>query len=444
MRDVVPPLLPAHLRPRPVQPLVDRDQSCPVVYDLERALLVEVPDELQQHVLQALESGNPDDSLIAWLLAEDLLTSEDRPEPALPDLPWRAPPPASGLDGVWLSEDEVHCLPAPGGEESTLAACEALLAGTERGSRFVLHVSAAGELAEARTLRRLIAAAERLGRRYGRPVAVELTADAVGVGEPLARYLADHDLTVRLVGGSNATVGRLLARLGDRLTLCALLDTGDQLADLWHRAAALGVRRLHATKVVDRPFGGIAAIDAELRQYRRDLFTVADETFEALAQGRPPQPLYEPLVRVVRRHLSGRAAAFGAGGSAGYFGLLADGAVYPLLAPFVSLAGETMRNDFPAQASAADDEPAASCDACWARRLCTRSRYAVADPGPFRPEPAPDRCEFWRAEVEVGLLLYHRLEQADPNTFLGLATGREDAPFFDPYAVATREDLEIC
>lgn len=443
MRDAVLPVLPASRRLRPVQPLYDRDHTCPVVYDLERGMLLEVPVELQAHVAPALEGGDPDDALIAWLADEDLLTAEDRSETAPPDLPWQVPLPPSGLGGVWLSEDEVHCLPAPGGEDSTLAAFEALLGGTERGSRFVLHLLAAGELARPRALRRTVAGAERLGRRYGRQVALELTTDGAGLGDPMARFLADHDLTVRLVGDAVPTIERLLARLGDRLTLCALLDTGDRLADLWHRAAALGVRRLHATKVVDRPFGGITLVDAELRQYRRDLFAIADETFDALAEGRPPRPFYEPLTRVVRRHLSGRPAAFGAGGSAGYYGLLAGGAVFPLLAPFASLAGEAPRDGWTAPV-ADDEEPAGACDACWGRRLCARSRFAVAHPGPFRPEPAADRCEFWRAEVEVGLLLYHRLEQADPQAFLGLAAGRDDAPFFDPYTLSRRQGLEVC
>ena len=437
--DAVFAVLPAGLRLRMVQPLVDRDQSCPLVYDLERALLLRVPDELQFHVALALEGGNLDDDLVAWLAGEDLLTYDDPPWPPAGDAPWEAPlPVGDGLGSVWFAEDEVHCHPAPGGEGSTLGAVESLLGSTERGSRLVLHLIAAGGLATPEALCEVITRAERLGRRYGRRVALELTTDGCGLGGPMVRFLADHDLAVRLTSDSAEIVARLLAVLPDRLTLCALLDTGDRLADLWQTAAGLGVRRLHATKVADRPFGGTALVDAELRQYRRDLFAVADETFLALAAGRPPRPLFEPLARVVRRHLSGRPAAVGGGGSAGYFGLVARHGLFPLLAPLPRPAEAV------APAGGDEPEPLDSCETCWGRRLCARSRYAIADPGPFRPPPRADRCEFWRAEVEVGLLLYHRLEQADPATFLGLVEGRADTPFFDAYALPGIGGLKTC
>jgi hypothetical protein len=431
--DAVHAVLPAGLRLRMVQPLVDRDHACPLLYDLERALLLAVPEELQFHVHLALEGGNLDDDLVGWLAGADLLTYDDAPEPPAGDSPWQAPLVAGrGLASVWFAEDEVHCHPGPGSEGSTLGAVEALL-DVDRGSRFVVHLVAEGSLGQAAVLRQVVRRARQLGRRSGRRVSLELTTDGRGLTAPMIRFLADHDLTLRLTGDSPALIERLVAALRDRLTLCALLDTGDHLSDLWRKACGLGVRRLHATKIADRPFGGTAVIDAELRQYRRDLFAVADEMFAALESGGPPRPLYEPLARVVRRHLSGRPAAVGNGGSAGYFGLVAGGGLVPMLAPL------------PERAEQADDvEPMGSCDSCWARRLCARSRYAIADPGPFRPAPRADRCEFWRAEVEVGLLLYSRLEQADPATFLGLAEGRADTPFFDPYAIPAGDGLKTC
>lgn len=432
--DAVFAVLPAGLRLRMVQPLVDRDQACPLVYDLERAQLLPVPDELQFHVALALEGGNLDDALVAWLAGEDLLTYDDPPRPPAGDVPWESPLPiGDGLGSVWFAEDEVHCHPAPGSESSTLGAVESLLGSTERGSRLVLHLVAAGGLGRARALGQVMVRAERLGRRYGRRVTLELTTDGGALDDPMLRFLADHDVAVRLTDRSAAMIARLLAVLPDRLTLCALLDTGDSLADLWQAAGSLGVPRLHATKVVDRPFGGTAVVDAELRQYRRDLFAVADATFVALAEGRTPRPLFEPLARVVRRHLSGRPAAVGGGGSAGYFGLVARHGLFPLLAPLPERAEAAGAGAV--AASLDEPEPLDSCEACWGRRLCARSRYAIADPGPFRPAPRADRCELWRAEVEVGLLLYHRLEQADPATFLGLAEGGADAPFFDAYAL---------
>lgn len=447
MKDAVFAVLPAGLRLRMVQPLVDRDQSCPQLYDLERALLLAVPEELQFHAALALEGGNLDDDLVAWLAGEDLLTYDDPPQRPAGDGPWQSPlPPGNGLGSVWFAEDEVHCHPGPGGEDSTLGAVEALLGGNARGARFVVHLVAEGELGRPSVLRQVIRRAERLGRHHGRRVSLELTTDGRGLSAPMVRFLADHDLAVRLTGGSPELIERLVAHLPDRLTLCAMLDTGDRLSDLWQKAGGLGVRRLHATKIADRPFGGTALVDAELRQYRRDLFAVADDTFAALADRRPPRPLYEPLARVVRRHLSGRPAAVGGGGSAGYFGLVAGGGLVPMLAPLPHRTESAAGGGSAGSGPAGGDELEAmdSCESCWGRRLCARSRYAIADPGPFRPPPRADRCEFWRAEVEVGLLLYSRLEQADPSSFLGLAEGGADAPFFDPYAVPAGDGLKTC
>lgn len=447
MKDAVFAVLPAGLRQRMVQPLVDRDQSCPLLYDLERTLLLAVPEELQFHAALALDGGNLDDDLFAWLTGEDLLTYDDPPRPPAGDAPWQSPlPSGNGVGSVWFAEDEVHCHPGPGGEDSTLGAVEALLGGSARGSRFVVHLVAEGSLGQASVLRQVVRRAERLGRHYGRRVSLELTTDGRGLSRPMVRFLADHDVAVRLTGGSPELIERLVACLPDRLTLCAMLDTGDRLSDLWRQAGGLGVRRLHATKIADRPFGGTAVIDAELRQYRRDLFEVADDTFAALADRRPPWPLYEPLARVVRRHLSGRPAAVGGGGSAGYFGLVAGGGLVPMLAPLPQVTGRAAGSERSGGEAGGGEElePLDSCESCWGRRLCARSRYAIADPGPYRPVPRADRCEFWRAEVEVGLLLYSRLEKADPSTFLGLAEGGADAPFFDPYAVPAADGLKTC
>ena len=47
-----------------------------MIYDLERAAVLEVPEELQLHVALALETGDPDDDLLSWLVGEDLITAE--------------------------------------------------------------------------------------------------------------------------------------------------------------------------------------------------------------------------------------------------------------------------------------------------------------------------------------------------------------------------------
>src|SRR5947208_6658666 len=64
--------MPGALRLRALHPLIEGDGSCGLIYDLERAAVVEVPEELQFHVAPALETGDLDEALLGWLVNEDL------------------------------------------------------------------------------------------------------------------------------------------------------------------------------------------------------------------------------------------------------------------------------------------------------------------------------------------------------------------------------------
>ena len=68
--------MPGALRWRALHPLIDDDGTCSRIYDLERAAVLEVPEELRLHVALALETGDPDDDLLSWLVREDLITME--------------------------------------------------------------------------------------------------------------------------------------------------------------------------------------------------------------------------------------------------------------------------------------------------------------------------------------------------------------------------------
>src|SRR3954454_20125849 len=68
--------MPGALRLRALHPLIEGDGSCSLIYDLERAAVVEVPEELQFHIAPALETGDLDEGVLGWLTNEDLLTSE--------------------------------------------------------------------------------------------------------------------------------------------------------------------------------------------------------------------------------------------------------------------------------------------------------------------------------------------------------------------------------
>ena len=68
--------MPGALRWREMYPLIDGDGSCSLIYDLERAAVLEVPEDLRFYVAPALETGDLDDGLLSWLVQEDLLTAE--------------------------------------------------------------------------------------------------------------------------------------------------------------------------------------------------------------------------------------------------------------------------------------------------------------------------------------------------------------------------------
>ena len=68
--------MPGALRWRAFHPLIDGDGTCSLIYDLERAAVLQVPEELQLHLAPALETGDPDDDLLSWMLGEDLITAE--------------------------------------------------------------------------------------------------------------------------------------------------------------------------------------------------------------------------------------------------------------------------------------------------------------------------------------------------------------------------------
>ena len=49
--------MPGALRLRGLHSLIEENGSCSLIYDLERAAVVEVPEELQFHIATALETG---------------------------------------------------------------------------------------------------------------------------------------------------------------------------------------------------------------------------------------------------------------------------------------------------------------------------------------------------------------------------------------------------
>ncbi|HEX2253735.1 MAG TPA: hypothetical protein VHQ65_10760 [Thermoanaerobaculia bacterium] len=414
--------MPHGSRLRATQPLIDRDGSCPAVYDLERARLVEVPEDFRFHAAQALEAGNLDDALIGWLAAEDLLTYEAPPADAggpAGRASWAALPDSEErrlLGATFVAGKALHCHPPRATEPAlrlvlarrlTEAGCSALVVHLSPGET----VAGAGPLGS--TLRGLRISAELCGAE----ILFRLHCAGAGLEDDLVQLALEQGIELLVPATAPpALVRGLLARLPSQVTLVARLDTGQPLRELWRRARELGAPRLDATKVADAPFAGLAVFEAELREYRRDLFAVADEMLESLAGETAAVPVFEPLARAARRHLAGRGAE-----------LFGGPAEPPLDPPPRALGG------------------LADCSACWAAALCGHGPRNAADGAPHRPAPRADRCELWRAEAEVALLLVLRLEEAGllPT---GVGQGR-GASLPEPFVVPSfwrLDELEPC
>jgi hypothetical protein len=68
--------LPGVSRLRNLVPLWCGKDGCPLLCDVERGTVVAVPLEFQLHLAAALETGDPEEELLGWLMTADLLTTE--------------------------------------------------------------------------------------------------------------------------------------------------------------------------------------------------------------------------------------------------------------------------------------------------------------------------------------------------------------------------------
>lgn len=439
-------LMPGGLRLRTLQPIEDRQGGCPLIYDSERNLLFEVPLEFQLYVAFALDEGELDEALIGWLASEDLMTYEveegggvERSSVSeLADL-------SSGC--VYFLGDQVHGQLRVVSREGAARLLDGLSDRLGSASRVTLHLNA-GDRLEVATLRGLLDEVAHRPELSDRRVDYELTVVPRAVTPELAGILDRHAFRVRarcdgpqsvegvelakaasdcFAGSTEKGLRSLLDRLGDRLTVHAVLRDRARLAYLWDWARELGVKRLHVTK--RSPETDLAGREADLRHFRADLAAVSEEMFHTLQAGYPGL-LYEPMVRVVRRMSEQRTRRQSDAFRSSCLGVVSNGQVLPFYARPEALEVA----DSPREMSAGS--AAGPCSECWGRLLCGRG--ASADPA-LSPVEKLDAgagsCDFWRAEVEAGLLFYHRLREADPDYLLGLVEP-EGTGAFDPFDAA--------
>lgn len=361
--------MPGALRWRALHPLIDDDGVCSLIYDLERAAVLEVPEELQLHVATALETGDPDDALLSWMVGEDLITMDGWLD-WLPD--GQRSTGAGAPEGGEAAHVRIKALP----EEPALRVLELGFRQAFGAHRVQVHLDWDGKLPGAGLVEWIVAEAGRLAEEAGQAVSFDLALDADQVTPAVAPLLASLPVHVRLrcgaFPGGQAPIARATERallylwmedLADRVTLEFTLAADARLRELWGWARRLGVRHLDAV----RPPAGV---EAWLRDFEADLRGIAEDVSRDLEAHAIPVD-FRPVTRIVRRlQQSEPLGVFQEEG-------LAEG-----------------------------------CSGCWARRLCRNSAALVPE---SEAEPrTPESCAVWRAEAEAALRLYHRLAHADP------------------------------
>lgn len=432
MLPVIPMPIPGALRLRALHPLIEGDGSCSLIYDLERAAVVEVPEELQFHVAPALETGDLDEDLLGWLGNEDLLTSEG-------GAGWSVPvegAPGWRLGSIYRIDDELHVRIDQNREDAALEMVGCVFKQSAGTGRVKLHLNWGGTFPGNRLLERIVKEATRLAGALHQDLSLDLTLEADEVTLDRASFLASQPLQVRLLCGSypapsagfyadlrgrgedwtaEGPVRLLVELLGDRLTVHCRLDRG-RLLDLWEWAKRTGVRRLDAAIRTESP---VAGRPGRAKEIQNDLMAVCEEIADELATRRLPID-YKPLTRVVDRLMRSEPLDRSYGERGSFTGLMAMADLFPRslfdqvddvrLAPELWSAEDEEDEQAVAGVQAADFP----CRGCWARHVCGHSSYVASSQEEDVREPSEERCSLWRVEVEAALRFYHRLAQMDP------------------------------
>jgi len=445
--------MPGVLRLRALHPLIEGDGSCSLVYDLERAAVVEVPEELQFHIAPALETGDLDEALVGWLVNEDLLTGEGGTDGS-----WVASAAASSELAGWWNPGAVYCIDGElharidrAREESALEIVRFVFQHGFGTGRIKLHLSWGGSYPGNGLMERIVVEASRLAGRLGQEITFELTLDAAQVTPARADFLAGYAFQVRLLCGSfpafvegrfakrplwsaEPVVRLLVDRLGDRLTVHCMLDRG-RLLDLWEWAKGAGIRHLDVTTLEDSAIGDGMTRPGRLRELRNDLLALSEEMGDQLAAQRLPVD-YKPLTRIVDRLMRSELpeSCHEPGSFAGALPI-ADSYPRAFLERFDVLSRGALETAAGEELETAE----LPCHGCWARHVCGHSAYLAAAPeGEEGREFSEDGCALWRTEVEVALRFYHRLAHMDPLQVRRFFTDLSREPASAP---GLREDL---
>jgi hypothetical protein len=425
--------MPGALRMRSLYPLLETDGSCTLIYDLERAAMLDVPEDLRLHVGAALDTGDLDDSLLTWMLSEDLFTADGWPGYEGSEAP---PVVASwwSLGLVFRRDGELHARLDNPALDGALSALDFIFKQSLGADRVILHLSWGGAFPATQVLEGIVVEANRRAAENRQELRYELSLDSWVVTPVVALFLADYPFHVRLHCGTFARIetgaqiqeahawqlaekgARLLLGQSERLIVQCVLDGSSRLRDLWAWAKGLGVRYLDPVRLEDND-----PLSPYLGLYRSDLLAISEEICVGLGDPRPSQPPVDcqPLSRVVTTLMRSeplsrmpRLSTEALWGTGDVVATPEDAST--LLSNMWNTLEQREHEE--GGEGAAGGPGAIPCSACWARYLCSHSILPASPINASADHRDPDeaRCAFWRAEVEVGLRFYHRLAHADP------------------------------
>jgi uncharacterized protein len=445
-------------RLRNLHPLLDENGRCPLVYDLERTFIIEVPGALQTRLGAALAAGDFAPDVGDWLASEDLLTADvlhslsEGEKPRLPivtDLSLDLSG-ACNMGCVYCFENDITSRIGPMAEETMTSSLDFLFAKAGNSPRVVLHFGSGEPLLRFSMLQQVVAEAERRAAATGKTVGYELTTNATLVTPEIAAFLRDYGFNVRvscdgpaavhdrfrpLLGGRSSyeQVKRglelLCEHLADRLTVNSVISHPTRLSAVWEWAKEMGFRRYHVIKVGTYADRDIDLHHAELREFRVDLLEICDDLFRDLENGRAPID-YQPITKIVRRLMIPEPITRFCGVAGSYLGVASNGEVYPCFRHLglkdyhlgnvrAGIDDEKRRSFLGREAADVDSRPV--CQECWARYLCGGGCYADSTVyGPDRRQPQVQHCPFWRTEIEVAIRFYDKLRSSDPTYCLRL------------------------
>ncbi|QUL38772.1 radical SAM/SPASM domain-containing protein [Erythrobacter sp. JK5] len=431
--------------------LISREPDGPLLYDLERTYLFEVPDEMSDRLGQ-WPPARSDPALERWLADNDLLTrlpvpakreAKDAPPPQVTDVSIDLPG-ACNMGCTYCFEKPSNSRIGPMSDATLAQTVDFAFAAAKGAPKVVFHFGSGEPVIQFEQLKALTAMALDRAAQGGQEVEFELTTNATLVTAEIARFFAAHPYNIRVSCDGPAAIhdrfrpmanGRgsyplverglklLLEELPERVTVNSVFCSGTRLSELWDWAQSLGIRHYHAIKVGADEESDEHLRSRDLADFIEDSAAIADEIFTTLKNGGRPID-YHPLAKTVRRMMLPQPITRFCGVAGSYVGVRADGAIYPCFRHLgleeyrlghVSEGLDDERRQAFRHAEAAEVDNRPHCRDCWARYICGGGCYAdsvVYEQDRLAPQTA--HCPYWRAEIEEGIRLYHRLRSEDP------------------------------